>query len=378
MYSVSSRFLDAIRRGVRPVAVADILYPTTGGGTDIIFSDLPISSGRISVSRNSKTRGSGNLTIPDQSLSPVLTQDSPLNPYGYEVRIRVGYQYHDGQELIPMGIYGIEDASVDEDGITAISFFDRAKMIERADFTAPKDYSGWYVQDAIADIVLYASPFYPGDAVQWDISFASGLTNPRLPGGTVFNTQRWTFLDKLTETMGAEAYFDRDGDCRVIAIPSIDTGTPLTSVAWEVDTGENGVLISSARKVTRAGVYNAVFVSGATNDGGPQISGFASDDNPNSRTYYLGPFGKSVKRIENSALTTETDCVTAARAALRNLTGLQKTLSFNSLRNPALDLGDVLLVKHLDGQQSLVMLDDYSFDFSAGDMTASIRSVQYA
>lgn len=375
MYPVSDRFLEAIRRGYTPVTRVDISFP----GQGVVYSDLPVSGGSLTISRNNIYRGSGTLEIPDPTLAPVLNEDSPLNPYGYELIIRMGFVYHNTTEFIPMGVYPIEEAEVGEDDITHISFFDRAKSVERSDFIAPVDYSGWFAHFALEDVIMYAAPFYPGPAVEWAVTIDTELegNDPPLPGGTVLDGARWQFVEEVCQACGAEAYFDRNGNCHIVPVPGVNEDTPITDVAWEVDAGENGVLIDSKRKVSRKDVYNAVVVVGSGNSTSAPPYGFVFDSDSNSRTFYEGPFGKSVKRISNSLLTQEADCIIAARAELKNLTGLQKTIEFNSLRNPALDPGDVILITHLDGTQNLVMLDSYSFDFATGDMNGSIRSIQY-
>lgn len=375
MYPVSDRFLDAIRRGATPVTRVDILFP----GRGVIYSDLPVSGGGLNISRKNIYRGSGSLVIPDPTLAPVLNEDSPLNPYGYELLIKCGFVYHNTTEFIPMGIYPIEDAQVEEDDVTTITFFDRAKSVERSDFIAPRDYSGWFAHFALEDVIMYAAPFYPGPNVEWAMTIHPDLegNDPPLPGGTVLDGGRWQFVEEICQACGAEAYFDRNGNAQIDPIPGVSPSTPLSEVVWEVDAGENGVLINSQRKVTRTDVFNAVVVVGAGNSGGAPPFGFATDNDPSSRTYYEGPFGKSVKRISNSLLTQEADCIIAARAELKNLTGLQRNIEFQSLRNPALDPGDIILIKHLDGTQNLVMLDAYQFDFASGDMSGSIRSIQY-
>lgn len=375
MYPVSDRFLEAIRRGYTPVTRADISFP----GQGVVYSDLPVSGGSLTVSRNNIYRGSGTLEIPDPTLAPALNEDSPLNPYGYELIIRCGFIYHNTTEFIPMGVYPIEEADVGDDNVTSITFFDRARSVERTDFIAPKDYSGWFAQAALEDVVIYAAPFYPGPDVEWAVTFDDELdeNDPPLPGGTVLDGARWQFVEEICQACGAEAYFDRNGNCRVVPVPGVNESTSLDTVVWEVDAGENGVLISSARKVTRKDVFNAVVVVGSGNSTGAPPFGFVFDSDSNSRTFYEGPFGKSVKRISNSLLTQEGDCLVAAAAELKNLTGLQKAIEFNSLRNPALDPGDTILIKHLDGTENLVMLDSYSFDFATGDMSGSIRSIQY-
>jgi hypothetical protein len=80
-YPVSSRWERFIRRGFAPKTVIDVQFP----GEGIIFSDLPVSSGSVKISRENSYRASGSIVVPEPTLFPLLNSDSPIQPYGAEI-----------------------------------------------------------------------------------------------------------------------------------------------------------------------------------------------------------------------------------------------------------------------------------------------------
>lgn len=374
-YPVSSRWEKFIRRGYAPVTRVDIRMP--GEGT--IFSNLPVSSGSISVSRGNSYRTSGSIVVPDPDLFPAINEDSVLAPYGAEIVINTGIQYPEGTlELIPVGVFPIEDADGSEaaGNVTSISFYDRAKRCENADFIEPKDYGGVLVQEAIEDEVLYAAPFF-NDPIEWTVSFDPELENHHLPHGTVLEGNRWAFVTELAESIGADIFFYRDGNVRVVPVPGIYGYAETPEHDWVIDAGADGVLIDLKRSISRDGVFNGVVVTGSADGDREQPWAFVTDDHPDSRTKFGGPFGKSITRIDNSDLTTSEQCRIQALAELRDLTGLQSSVDLDCVGNPAIDVGDIILARGLTGDDEIHMVDGYSFDFATVKMSIDTRSLQF-
>lgn len=375
-YPVSDRWIKFIRRGFRAVTYCDVQFP----GEGIVFADLPVSGGSISVSRKNSYRSSGNIQVADPTLFPTLNSDSPIQPYGAEIIIRTGIRYPEGnEELVPMGVFPIEEVTGSEAGgnISNISFYDRAKRVEAADFIAPKDYGGELVLDVIESEVLYAAPFYPGSGVEWQVHFDESLENIALPQGTILEDNRWAFVTELAESIGADIFFGRDGDVYVAPVPGIFADGESPEEDWLVDAGDNGILIDATRGASRTDVFNGVVVVGSADGDRPQPFALVTDDNPDSRTFFGGPFGKSIKRIDNSKLTNNDACERQARAELRNITGLQRSVSFEQVGNPATDPGDISRLRFLDGSEEIHMLDGYEYDFFSAKLSADTRSIQF-
>lgn len=375
-YPVSKRWENFIRRGYTPVTYIDIQFP----GEGIVFSNLPVSSGSVNYDRGRAYRANGSLTVPDPTLFPALNDDSPIAPFGAEIVIRTGIRYPEGtEELIPLGVFPIEEVTGSEaDGnVSDIEFYDRAKRVEGVDFISPKDFGGEFILDVIEQQVLYAAPFYPGDEVEWGVNIDPSLDNIILPTGTILESDRWSFIIELAESIGAEVFFDRNGDVQVVPVKTFfeDDGTP--DADWIVDAGANGILIDLARGVSRDEMYNGIVVVGSADNDRPEPKYFATDDDPRSRTQYGGPFGKSVLRIEDGNLTTDSQCETRAKAELRKTTGLQRSIDYDQVANPAMDVNDIILIRGLTGDDEVHLLDSFDFDFVDASMSTGTRSIEY-
>ncbi len=217
------------------------------------------------------------------------------------------------------------------------------------------------------------------------------LTDYTLPGGSVFDSERWDAVQTIAAGMGAEAYFDVYGNVVVVKIPELTQGMTAADAVWIVDAGESGVLVSAKRGVTRTGVFNAVAAQGvSTNGNGAPPIGFAADTDPRSPTYWgpasalpygpytVTPFGQSVFRYTNNLLTTSGQCQTAAAGQLANFLGLARSLSWESAPNPGLDGGDIILAEYLSGQSELHLVDRLTVPLGAGQkFGGSTRTLTY-
>lgn len=365
MYSPLSQTWDSkVRSNAAIIARADLYADPS---SDIVtLADLPLSSWKISVDRNSSIRRTAQVTIMDEEiLAEVIAGRSGLQPYGSEIRMNVGFE----NDLIPVGIFQVEDLSWDESETTlSISLFDRGQALQRSSYGLELDASGKqalaFIQETVNDLLPY-------------VAFIESVDNNiRFPGGTTYRSGRLQAVQEAAQALGAEFYFDVNGSAVVTPIPFVDALVHESDYNWLVNTGEDGVLISYNRKITRKDTYNKIHVMGApATQTSPQPYGFASDDNPASPTYYGGPFGKADQRIERQELTTDSQCRTYALAQLRNATGLSRNISLDSLCNPALDAGDVIRVDFPDGTFELHMVDRVDFD-QTGKMSIDTRARQ--
>ncbi len=389
-YPVSSRWDKFIRRGFSPITRVDVQYP----GQGIVYEDLPVSKGSISLKRGSDVRASGSIEIPDPTLFPALNDDSPIAPYGAELLIYTGTAYPEvvGRsklsrqemidagliELVPMGVFVILDGSGSEKNgnVTTLEFQDRAFLIDGMEHVIPRDYGGASAFTTLNNIITDPDPLLSGQ-VTWTVNIDSNLTDLTLPRGTTFDTGRWDFIRKIAESLGAEVFFGRDGNVYVQEIPGVFDFNTEVDADWTIDAGEDGNLVDIDRSVSREETYNGVVVAGSADEGRPQPYAFVTDTDPNSRTQYGGPFGKVVRRFDDSNLTTVTQCTKAAKAKLRDGTGLQRTVTFKSFANPAMDPGDILYLKSVDAPGEIHLLDDYSYDFRTADISGNTRSVQF-
>lgn len=361
---------DLIVTGFTPKAVMDVIPdPFTG---QITLEDIPIEKWSLTVDRRSDIRRTANATIVDADLLTALKAGtSGLEPYGTEVRIRIGYSRPDGSSAFVMaGYFQIEELEWNEDE-TAFSMVlnDRGKSLQRSSFGIPLDASGKLITTFINDILYEAIPYA-------QLVIDDEIEDIRLPGGTSYRSGILSSALEAAQALGADFFFDSDGVARLVPVPYIDTINGPGNEDWTITSGETGVMVSYQRKVSRDGSFNKVHVYGAPKNGDtPQPYASAQDDNPASPTYYGGRFGKADVRIERQELTSEGQCLEYARAYLRNSIGLSKSIELKSLMNPALDVGDIILVTYPDATNEFHLVDKITMDQSGG-MSISTRSEQ--
>ncbi len=368
MLSVTPEFLSRLRYSNMRKTVADVYY-----GGAVLFPDVPIKSGNLTIDRNADIRRSGSITIASNDINLGL-----FEPNGLEVNIKSGLVYHNGnEELVSLGWFRTETFSRQE-GVTkeiTVDLFDRGKVHQDIQTFWDLDRSGVTVA-AAKD--MYTNYSFAGlgytPTTIWDASFDQ---NRKLPGGSIAGGTHMDAMKMIALTLSGEFYFDPDGRQIFGVIPKVSAVDGANVSVWDIDVGETGVLISANRTNTRANTYNGVSVLGATSESGTRVYSYALDTNAGSPTWFNGTFGRKTLRIEADTLTTKLACYQAATAQLQNLTGLSKNVSFTSLWNPALQEGDICLFTFTDGSQEYHLIDSLSFDFASGEMSGETRTAQY-
>jgi hypothetical protein len=243
---LSASYATAVRESHKITARADVWY----GGHYV--QSLPIVSGTIQVDRTAQNCRSGTCTIGDPSFFPTYIT-SPISPFGTELRIFSGLVYGSGStEWVPVGVFTIEDVSAEDStgGLPVIDFFDRSKIIQRAQFFYPHDRSGWDVKYLTTRLINDVCP-------QAKVIFDPSITYTKnLPGGTIFTEDRWAAVQSCCALLGAEGRFGWDGNFYVLPIPSL-----LGSV------GPDPTNVAAGAPVTASSVFNSSFPAAAAVDG---------------------------------------------------------------------------------------------------------------
>lgn len=361
MYSTTALYNRRIRQGGSRKTVVDIYYNSI-----LVESDLPVSGGSITADRTADMRRTGNLTLADRSLIPSLAQGGILEPYGTEFKVRSGIVYPDGtEELIPIGIFVLDTTSwAESDGpIPSVNLVDRSMIMIRADIGPTLSASGKLAKSFLETIFYY---FWP----DLTISYGSGLNQAvRVPGGVVFDQgNHWQIMNQMAALMGGEFYFDNDGNPIARVFPDFDENTTVNDAVYKIDIGVNGVLINANRSVTREDVYNSVYVVGQASQNGAVPVGHVYNNDPASPTYREGPFRKMGKRIENNLLSTNAQCLAYAENELLKYRRLARTLTVESLTNPALQEGDILQISYLDAETEPALAQSITFPLADGSM----------
>lgn len=364
MRSVTQEWQDSIAASHKLSVLVTVL-------TTEFEYDLPLLvDGNVTLDSTAATRGRCDITlIDDGSWGIVPTSPSDLlAPYGNEIQIKRGIEYPDGSiELVSLGIFRLQDVDVNDTGVgmeIRISAPDRSDRIIDARFEDPWQVdAGTNYGTAILDTLLDAWP-------EMEYQFATTtLVSPQLIAEE--GEDRWAFCQSMASSIGMELYFDGDGVCILRPAPSV--GSPVYSLVE----GENEVLIGAARNWTRQGSFNRVISTGENlGDDTPPARGVATDDNPDSPTYYYGPFGKVPRFYSSSFIATDEQATEASNTILLKELGTTQKVSFGSLVDPALEPGDVARITRLRaGIDEDHVIESLTIPLSAqGTMDGSTRA----
>jgi hypothetical protein len=317
-------------------------------GDDPEGEDIPIVDGRVVLDGSADIRGVLNLTVDGNKLWPRRARDL-LSPYGNEIFIRRGVDLGgDGIVWVPLGYFRIE--SVDQSdapyGPIDIIGYDRMSTVVDSRLISPRVYDeGTTINELIDDLV---KDLYPEAVIIIDDD--SGFS--RLGRILVVEEQRYDSLQDIANSLGKIVYWDRIGVLRIEDAPD------NAEIVWDVNAGSQGVLVSSRRRITREGVYNAVVARGEAGDSENPVEGIAVDENPQSPTMFGGRFGMILRYYYSPLVETEGQAQRAARKILRRSVGLPYSVDFGSIVNPTLLPFDHVRITQSDGNREIHVLDN--------------------
>lgn len=356
MYSVTSTFLSALRQSHTAVVTLDAYY----GGTPLI-EDIPISGGTVTVSSGSGVRRTLDCTITDRALW------STLDVIGVELRPSRGIRYPSGvTEMVPLGRFSLDAQSISvgpAGGISVTSAPDNWAKIQRAQFEQPTN--------AVATNMIKTEISRLITDVISGITVSTTATRTDVVGPLVWDQDRAAAIADLATSIGAEAYFDVNGNLVIADAPLLGQYP-----AWTVDASESGVLVSGERLRDRSRTYNVV-VAYPTNLSGSSVYApvVVADTDPTSRTYVLGPFGRVPFRYTTPSMTTSAQALVAATALLNKVKAVNAQINVEAVVNPALDRGDVITVLTPDLTNELHLVDSLTIPLDvSGTQQITTRS----
>jgi len=358
MWPVSARWDPALRHTYRPAYRATVIPPQ---GSQF---EARLLSWQVTADRTSNTR---------RTLQAVLAPETVRGLTGVTVKgaylqLDVGIDYGDGsQELIPQGLFRIDSEDTQRpDGGISIQGYGREKVVADDRFLTPRTERNSSALDLIEAFLLETVP---------STVVVRRTTRDAAVPYTTWERERWEAIDgtdaSLARAVGVEVWADGRGRFIISDVPTLGD-RPV----WTVDAGPGGVLVSAASSTSTDGVYNVIVAAGDASDGtvpiGPVI---VQDTDPTSPTRVSGPFGRRVRHYSSPLLRTPDQATTAAYSLLANSLGLSAGLSFTAVPNPALEPGDVVLVRPDDGPPELHIIDKIQLS-SSGAMSCDTRSTK--
>jgi hypothetical protein len=330
-----------------------VYSPTTG-----MYPDLPISGGSVDIDTTSQVRRKATLTV-DPTFWPATPTDL-LAPYGSEAAIEYGIVLGTGEiEWIPLGRFSLDETGrerpVSGSADVSVALVDRSARVAEDRLDAPAQTVAGAT--CVAEIRRLIQETL-GTGVPVNDLTGSSQVAPQME----IDKDRWgDGVEKLADAIGAECYFDVLGQGVIRPQPTL-----ADAPVWTITTGVyDSNLVSAKEKLTRDGVYNRVVASGSRTDGTPPVYAGVSDTDPNSPTFYGGPFGRKPRFYSSPLLTTVPQCTAAATALLERVRGLGVQIQITQLVNPALEGGDVILLvqngavtTHIVDQASIPLTPD--------------------
>ncbi|MFF2651465.1 phage tail protein [Streptomyces sp. NPDC058045] len=229
----------------------------------------------------------------------------------------------------------------------------------------------------------------PGQAIAWRAGVDPQLTLPAV----VVDQDRWAALSGGDDSAGAstgiapavaaEVYLDARGVPTFAPVPSL-----TDPVVWRIPRGL--ATAEPAYEESTDNLINLWSVTGDAGDGSTPVGPvYAWDDDPNSLTYAgpdpvsdpsaparLGLRGVRVRsaRYSSALITTATQGQDVANAQLADSLGVQSTLSFTAVCNPALEPGDVVELEITDGVWERHLIDSCPYTLGGVSMTCQTRT----
>ena len=349
MYPVTDRFLARLADS-HTVATQVQLFLTDGR-----VIDLPHTGGSVSVDRGNAIRRTCTVTVADPALIPRTPTDQ-LATYGARLRVARGVQFGDGtQELVPLGLFRLDSVDGDiNEGPVTLQGKGLEAVVADDKFTTPYLASGTVV-GAVTALIQRSIP--AADVLS--------LIADTPIGSRSFDVEAdpWEGCREIAAAAGAEVYANADGVFVIATLPDLLTSTPV----WAIEATEGGTYISASRGMSSDRVYNGVLARGEnTADNVAPVQALATDNDPNSPTYWSGPYGRRPLFYSSSTLTSTLACTQAANLKLAQAKAPNASGDISSLPNPALEPGDVLRVMHADGSRELHQVASFQVPLDTG------------
>jgi len=379
MLPISPYALAALSGASQAHAAAD--YSNDGGLT---WQAVQVASADITADRTAETRYTASA-----SLVGVPVGRRGINTISTILRLRRGLSsVRRGIEWFPAGTYAVTRASADRSGQISVTLEGLEQILREARFPKARVVGPGPADDLVDELVHEA---LPGVSISWHPGVDYRTTIPRM----VSDESRWDLLSSgenaegksigIARALAAECYFGAGGEFAVRSTPSIDDPH-----VWEIGQGEGGVLVDRTLEQNSEGVYNVVVAVGDKGDGSTVIGpGYAWDNDPSSLTYAgPDPVGDPLWAYRNNRrdirirlryyssplLTTIVAAEKAAKSLLDDSLGVQSSLSFQAVCNPALEPGDVIRVEVDPGVWQRHLVDSMRWSLTGSSMDCTTRT----
>lgn len=154
----------------------------------------------------------------------------------------------------------------------------------------------------------------------------------------------WQDIRDLGTACGSDSFFDPAG---VFVFRPV-TDPRIAPPVWVFDDSATCTVTQIERELTDEQTVNWVVVKGESTSSQNAVSAVAFDNDPSSRTYVYGRFGKHTAIVTIPSVTTADQAQTAANAILFASLGAAETTTITTVPIPFLECGDCVTVSFGD------------------------------
>lgn len=376
MLPISAAALAALGQATARPVLAE--WSNDGGVT---WTPARFGAGQVTPDRTAEVRYAASVELLD-----VPRGRHGINSVVTEIRLCQGIAVpRRDVEWIPAGRYTIDRLKRTRLGVS-LDLLGREDIVRGASLPVARTI-GPDTAQACAEQLLGEA--LPGSPIAWRDGVKAGTVMPAF----VVDEDRWAAVSGGTDTsgtstgiaasLGAEVYCDARGIPTFAPVPTL-----ADPVVWEIPRGL--VTAEPSEEETSEGLRNLWAVTGDAGSGDAIIGPvFRWDDDPDSLTYAgpdpvndplapqrLGLPGVRVRtgRYSSALITSTEQANDVAAAQLADSLGVQASLSFSAVCNPALEPGDVVLAEIAAGVWERHLVDSCPYTLGGVSMTCQTRT----
>jgi len=353
---------------VDPVVTAALAGPhrmiprVTAQLRDQSFGQVVVTEGSVSYDENTPVQSRCQVTIAAPDKVPSSEFDArELDVSGWRLFIEYGVVIGQIVYFVPLGTFVVYDLDDSDVGSIQITGYDTTVLVRDGRFTVPYWIAaGINYQTALSDLCT---------SINLPSSFpVTNYTTPLLlfPEGD----DRLARMNDMAGSLGGSIIADPYG------VITMRTSAAIAATDTSIDfiEGPGCKMTALTKRRTRQQVYNAAVYTGEPAGGSP-VTGFAYDLDPNSSTYYYGPFGIVPVFEKSQFVTTQAQADAAAQGLMNRKKGIGSTLQITTWANPTLRPGDTAhITRTRMGVDQTVPLSSMSISLVAGrDMSITTR-----
>lgn len=323
-------------------------------GGDVLDDDVPVFSGVIDWVYDNNVPALVDLRVPLDYVP--RTPFDALAPFGQRLVVSQTLTVGPDEHTVNLGQFLITEVRQDAEQTNV-----RAQGLEYllldARLTSAVTPAGTYA-DTLTDLCRGILPVDVQTHIT-DRSLAASVTQDWAD-----DNERMNIVRDLERKWPATFVVDEDGV--LVAYPEKTVQTEPV-VQWAH--GQDNAYVTLSSGSLREDVYNAYVQRGETGDGVP-VQATAFDNNPQSPTYYLGPFGQRPRFAFSPQITTKQQATAAAKDGLRRELIRTAKVVVDAPPDPRVELYDTARVTAQDGTVAHGMVIEMGLPLTPGDGVA--------